>query len=306
MNREKALQPDTASPFDHAHLTALLFSLEKRYPFFDLSYLGSSVLGRPIPLITLGTGRRKVLYVGTHHGMEWITAALLVRFVREMCHTVEHDGYVGHLHCKSIFNTHTIYVIPMLNPDGTEYQIHGVDSENPLYERLLDMNGGGRDFSHWQANARGVDLNHNYDVGFEEYRKTDAPKEGAPTAYAGENPESEAEVHLLCNFIRYHEDLRGVMTLHTQGKEIFCGKEGLRPKKCEQIAERLSRLTSYSLSTPSGSAAYGGLSDWCNEKMNLPAFTLECGRGKNPLPFSSLSSLYLEIREALFTFPILL
>ena len=306
MNREKGMLLDTTFPFDYARLTDFLFELEKRYSFLELSYLGTSVLGRPLPLIKLGTGRRKVLYVGTHHAMEWITSALLARFVRELCHSIEHDGYVGHLHCKSIFNTHTLYVVPTLKPDGTEYQIHGVERQNPLFDRLLVMNGGSDDLSHWQANARGVDLNHNYDIGFEEYQNTDAPREGASTKYAGEHPESEPEVHLLCNFIRYHEDLLGVMTLHTQGREIFYGKKGARPQKCDQIAARLSRLTSYSLSTPSKSAAYGGLSDWCNEKMNLPAFTVECGKGKNPLPFSSMTSLYLEIREALFTFPILL
>jgi g-D-glutamyl-meso-diaminopimelate peptidase len=66
---------------------------------------------------------------------------------------------------------YTLSVIPMLNPDGVEYQIHGVEENNPLRERLLEMNDGSEDFSAWQANARGVDLNHNYDAGFAEYKQ---------------------------------------------------------------------------------------------------------------------------------------
>ncbi|MBE6589976.1 MAG: peptidase M14 [Ruminococcaceae bacterium] len=306
MNQKRNMLLDTSIPFDYAQLMEHLYFLESRYPFLELSYLGTSVLDRAIPQIKLGCGRRKLLYVGTHHAMEWITSALLSRFLGEFCHTVERDGYVGHLHCKSIFNTHTIYIIPMLNPDGTEYQIHGIREENPLYERLLEINGGSHDFSRWQANARGVDLNHNYDAGFEKYTEPEAPGAPSPTRYSGSAPESEPEVRLLCNFIRYHEDLLGVMTLHTQGREIFFGKEGMRPKKSEQIAARLSRMTGYALNPPVGSASFGGLSDWCTEKMNLPSFTLECGKGNNPLPFTSLSHIYAEIREALFTFPILL
>ena len=306
MDHKQILLIDTSVPFDHRTMTEHLYAIERAYSFFELSYLGASLLDRTIPLIKLGNGRRKLLYVGAHHGMEWITSAILTKFAQELCQAVDRDGYVGHLHCKSIFNTHTIFIIPMLNPDGVEYQIHGIEKENPLYERLLEMNGGSQDFSTWQANARGVDLNHNYDSGFEGYKAEEAPINGAPSRYSGEVPESEREVQLLCNFIRYHEDLLGIMTLHTQGEEIFYGTPKARPRKSDPIAARLSRLTGYALSTPTGAAAYGGLCDWCCEKMGIPTFTMECGRGKNPLPFSHLPTIYRGLREALFTFPILL
>ena len=100
--------------------------------------------------------------------MEWITAAILVRFLWEAADAAVHNTRIGHLYYQSIFDTHTIFVIPMLNPDGVEYQIHGIEDGNPLFDRVLQMNGGSRDFSHWQANARGIDLNHNYDAGFED------------------------------------------------------------------------------------------------------------------------------------------
>ena len=40
--------------------------------------------------------------------------------------------------------------------------------------RGLKYNQQSDDFSHWQANARGVDLNHNYDSGFYEYKKIES------------------------------------------------------------------------------------------------------------------------------------
>ncbi len=184
----------------------------------------------------------------------------------------------------------------------------GVDENNPLRDRLLEMNDGSEDFSSWQANARGVDLNHNYDAGFAEYKQLEKEqnmKKGAPTRYSGECAESEPEVAALCNLMRFSAPWKGVMTLHTQGEEIFaplCDKS----EKGEVTARRLSQLTGYRLSRAEGLAAYGGMSDWCAEKLSVPSFTMECGRGKNPLPITQTSSIYATMRAALFLFPTIL
>lgn len=301
--------PHSSNFFDHAALMESLKVLEDTYPFLNVRYLTQSILDRPIPLLELGTGKRKCLYVGTHHGMEWITSALLIQFVKELCAAIQTQRYVGKICPVTLFETHTLYIIPMLNPDGVEYQIHGVESKNPLYERLLSMNGQSEDFSRWQANARGVDLNHNYDAGFWEYKKIEAENgisEGAPTRYSGASPESEPETRALCDLIRFHKELLGIMTLHTQGEEIYFQSNGKTPKKSLPIAKKLASLSGYKLSVAEGLASYGGLTDWCVQKMNLPAFTLECGKGENPLPYSILSCLYADLRQALFAFPTLL
>lgn len=299
----------TDRPFDCERMTEELHAL-CRYPFFELSYLGKSLLGRAIPRVRIGNGRAALLYVGAHHGMEWITAALLTRFLGDLCQAIDGGRRVTGVCPRELLETHTLWFVPMLNPDGVAYQIHGVDADNPLYERLLEMNGGSADFSHWQANARGVDLNHNYDAGFAEYKALEAENGifgPAPTRYSGISPESEAEVSLLCNFIRfYRDDLRGVMTLHTQGEEIYYRSGGITPPKSLHAAKRLAFLTGYTLSDAEGLASFGGLCDWCVRSLGLPAFTVECGRGTNPLPFSALSTIYIRMRQALFAFPKLL
>mgnify|MGYP001540708298 CR=1 FL=1 len=58
----------------------------------------------------------------------------------------------------------------MLNPDGVDLHIGGMWEHFPLRERVLIMNGGSSDFESWQSNARGVDLNHNYNALFKEYK----------------------------------------------------------------------------------------------------------------------------------------
>lgn len=294
--------------FDYTALMERLHPLADTYPFVTLSYIGTSILDRAIPILHIGSGSRRVLYVGAHHGMEWITSLLLTQFLEELCQAIKAQKRVCGIYPCDLLEGYTISIIPMLNPDGVEYQIHGVAEDNPLRERLLEMNDGNEDFSFWQANARGVDLNHNYDAGFAAYKRLESEQgiqKGAPTRYSGECPESEPEVAALCNLMRFWAPWRGMMTLHTQGEEIFappCGKV----EKSAFTALRLSQLTGYRLCRAEGLAAFGGLSDWCAATLSVPSFTMECGRGKNPLPITQISSIYATMRAALFLFPTIL
>lgn len=294
------------TPLDHAALIDTIEVFSSRYPFLGINYLGESILGRKIPILTLGVGKKEILYIGTHHGMEWITSILLLRFVNEFCELYQNNSILYRTPLSCLWKQYTLSIIPMLNPDGVEYQIHGIDESNPLHDRLIKMNHGSKDFSHWQANARGVDLNHNYDAGFAEYKEieiTESIEQGAPTKHSGESPESEPEVAYLCNYIRFHDDIRLILTLHTQGKEIYYQSGTKTLSKSVPIARRLSALSGYRLCKASGSAAYGGLMDWCVQKMEIPCFTLECGEGENPLPLSAYFPIYASLREIFYTVP---
>lgn len=296
-------------PFDYTQMMCCIRKITDAYPFCTFSYLGESILGRSIPLIRLGSGTRSVLYVGTHHGMEWITSAVLIRFLSEFCRSIQEKRPFFRIQPEVLLQVSSLYILPMLNPDGVEYQIHGVSEDNPLRERVLTMNHDDPSFTRWQANARGVDLNHNYDAGFAEYKKLSEEagiSGGAPTRFAGEAPESEPEVRMLCDWIRFHrKSLRGILTLHTQGKEIYYRSGGRCPPNAYAVARRISSFCGYRLSAAEGFASYGGLTDWCVRELSLPSFTLECGIGENPLPFSDLPAIYTELKRALFTFPVL-
>ena len=281
--------------------------LENMYSILNVSIIGKSILGKSIPLITLGKGKKSVIYIGGHHGMEWITSALLINFIKDFCFGYKNARNIFEISTKILFETRKIYILPMLNPDGIEYSIHGVSTENVLRERLFKMNGN-NDFTTWQANARGVDLNHNYNAGFQEYKIIERKLNisgGAPTKYSGEYPESEPETRALCNFIRWSNP-ELALTLHTQGEEIYYTSGERFCHNSLSIVKTLSRLTEYSISFPSGTAKYGGFTDWFIEEFDKPSFTLECGLGKNPLPFSDVNKIYLRIKRALFTAPILI
>lgn len=294
-------------PFDHNELIKGLQKLAEDYNHINISTIGKSILGKQIPLITIGKGKQSVIYIGGHHGMEWITSALLLNFINDFCVEYSQNSSVFNISTKVLFETRKVHIIPMLNPDGIDYAINGITNDNILANRLRKINGSD-DFTHWQANARGVDLNHNYNFGFSEYKSIERKLKiysGAPTKYSGEYPESEPETRALCNFVRW-EKPELALTLHTQGEEIYYTSG---EKSCENsltLAKTISRLTGYKLSLPTGSASYGGFTDWFIDEFDKPSFTLECGLGENPLPYSDFYTIYPRIKRTLFTVPILI
>ncbi len=305
-NMESLISKD--KPFDYDVMQETLLKLKSKYHFLEVGSIGNSLLGRSIPLVTIGNGTKSALYIGSHHGMEWITSALLVGFINDFCYDFTNGNTISEISCRVLFETRKIYIIPILNPDGVDYAINGLRDDNPLKDRVLKMNGGSSDFSHWQANARGVDLNHNYDSGFLEYKivERDASLfDGAPTKFSGEHPESEPETHALCNFVRFEKpDI--ALSLHTQGEEIYYTSGDKSPNCSLSIAKTISRLSGYRISFPTGTAKYGGFTDWFIESFERPSFTLECGKGVNPLPFSNYDEIYYRIKRALFTLPVLI
>lgn len=297
------------APIDYRSLIHYVEIIKKRYPEADVRNSGNSLLGRDIKMLKFGRGPKNVLYIGAHHGMEWITSALLITFVIDFFESFRHGISVGGINLNFLYDSVTFFVIPMLNPDGVEYSLNGTDSENPLYERVIKMNNGSRDFSRWQANARGVDLNHNYDFGFSEYKKIELENgilDGSPTRYSGESPESEPETSSLCALVRTI-DFSLIFTLHSQGEEIFYQFDGDKKRKSvyAAAAKRISELCGYRLASPEGMAAYGGFTDWAGGCMGIPSFTLECGIGKNPLPITDCKKIYCKIRQALFSAPLM-
>lgn len=265
--------------------------------------IGESLLGRKIPMLTVGTGENVCLYVASHHGMESITSGVLLCWLWRMLEEWEQKGPDSS--CRYL-------VVPMLNPDGVDLCIHGKNA--PLLSgreeviRTLHILCPDGDFSAWQANARGVDLNHNYDAAFADYKHLERAQSitAGPTRYGGEYPESEPECRALAGLIRREQEhLSVVISLHSQGKEIYWTSNGFALPGGFEGAMRFARLCGYTLSEPVGMAAYGGLTDYLLTALRLPALTVECGRGKNPLPVTDLPKMVAELSPALTMAPLI-
>ena len=174
--------------YEFQRLTREVRLLARRYECCRLSEVGKSLCGRPLYLLRVGSGEIPVLYAGAFHGLEGITAALLVHFCRRLCQAQESGLTVYGIPVRPLLERCTLYCVPMVNPDGVEIALSGEQAAGD-YGPICAGNT-----HRWQANARGVDLNHNFDAGWHVLREMErnAGITGpGPTRYGGHYPESE-------------------------------------------------------------------------------------------------------------------
>ena len=262
--------------------------LAQKYKDIDIFSLGKSILGEDINCVRIGRGNKNIISVAAHHGMEYISAAALFDVILKFAENLTRSRTYYEVNLSFLLQNFTFWFVPCLNPDGVDLAISGA-MPNPLYDRQIRMNGS-LDFSSWQANARGVDLNHNYDFRFFEYKRIEEEQGILPgkTRYSGEYPESEPETAALLKLIRtISPEL--IISLHTQGEEVFFRPR--KSKKAFRLAKTAAEILDYKLSAPEGLADYGGLSDFAGEVLGIPSLTIELGKGENPLPKSQLPAI---------------
>ena len=80
--------------------------------------------------------------------------------------------------------------------------------------------------------------------------------------------------------------------LHSQGEEIFWQYGDKKPPRSETIAKILAAASGYRLVDNTGLASHGGFKDWFIEYFNKPAYTIEIGKGKNPLPVRDFDGIF--------------
>lgn len=293
------------TPMDYTELEKSIAKLTTSFPFCECFSIGKSWEGRELYCLKLGNGPKKALYVGAHHSLEWCTSQILMQFAAEYCQKLQNGDFFKGYKVSKIFEGASIFIIPMLNPDGIELTVNGISEEHPLFLRVTKMINKSTDFSTWQANIRGVDLNHNYNAGWNEGKVHEQDMNiffPGPTRYSGEYPESEKESAALCAFVRgLKPDM--VIAFHSQGREIYYDFRGKLPPNAENLASIYSKLCGYRLEKPTGITSFGGFKDWFIEEYNKPGFTLECGEGKNPLTAAQTEAAYNELKELMLSAP---
>ena len=281
--------------------------LRSRYPFIEVGIAGKSVLGKNLYTLKLGNGPVEVFYNGAHHGLEWITSPLLMKFTENFAKAYAEGRSIHGYDLRDFWRQNTIYIMPMVNPDGVDLVLQGLQRGNPFYDQLIAWNKGRMNFGEvWQANIRGVDLNHNYDASWELSKQAE-PANGVygpgPTRFSGEYPESEAESKAVADFTRNH-NFRLVLAYHSQGEVIYWTYLDKTPPEARRIGEVFSRLSGYSLAEATGITSYAGYKDWFIDKYRRPGYTIEVGLGKNPLPISQFAKIYRDNEEVLLAAPL--
>lgn len=269
---------------------------KKAFPEVETSSIGKSFWGRELEYIKIGKGKTKILFCGAHHGMEHLTSALLLKFAFDYQYSIKNKIKISGYDAKKLSENSSLYILPMLNPDGVDLSIFGISSPDIKNAEYLKKINPSLDFKNWQANARGVDLNHNYNALWNLSKKSErangifGPGE---TRYSGYSPESEPESHALCRFTE-KIDFDMVLAFHSQGKVIYYNFFEKEPIYSLAIAKTFEDVSPYKVDYTEGMASYGGFKDWFIERFFRPGFTIEIGEGKNPLPLSDLKKVYSE------------
>jgi len=102
---------------------------------FDISVLGSSEFGKNISLVKIGSGEKKVLAWSQMHGNETTTTKAIFDFLKFL---TQKDVFQDEI--RDFLKYYTLYLIPILNPDGAS-----------LYTRenanSIDLNRDAQDLS---------------------------------------------------------------------------------------------------------------------------------------------------------------
>lgn len=273
-------------PYGYRELEGDIARLSRLHPFLPMSSIGKSVEGRDLHLLRLGSGRKNIFVNGAFHANEWITSAVLMRYIERTAMA----SFAPETEEKMrTWSAVSVWFVPMVNPDGVELVHAGAYPGHPLRKRLLEWNGGFENFEQWKANVRGVDLNDQFPAYWEEERRRRSPQGPSPRDYAGEAPLSEPEAAAVAAFIE-SMDVSMILAFHTQGQEIYWNYRNFEPPESERIAEALALASGCKAVRLTGSDA--GLKDWFIHRFRRPGFTIELGSGTNPLPISQLPLLY--------------
>lgn len=284
---------------DYIKFLKTVDKLCNEYNFINKTVIGRSCAGRDIIALKVGKGHDYSLFASAFHGSEHITANILLFFIEELCYAIKNDTSLAGLNVrKALFGRGVIFV-PCVNPDGCEISIHGASGCGSLTKQISRLCKN--DFIHWNANLRGVDINHNFSAGWDALKQLERNSGiygPSPTRFGGFKPESEPETLALTELCRTNR-IHHVTALHSQGEVIYWTYGDKKPPRSEKMAEIMATSSGYALDVPVGIACGGGFKDWFIDEFDRPGFTVEVGKGKNPLPIENSYNIYEDIREML-------
>ena len=282
-----------------------LEELRKEYPA-HMSYrsIGSTYDGRNIYEVTVGNPNAKnhVLIPAAIHAREYITTNLVMKQIEYALYYYDTGGWDGK-RLSDMFEDTCLHFVPMANPDGVSISQFGLDGirNEELREGIekiyADDLAAGRTADpldkylvRWKANARGVNLNQNFDANWLEAKgSAEVP---SYSYYSGTYPESELESSALARLFR-SRNYKAVINYHSMGEVIYWDIENNKVReKSRFLANNMLALTGYQMLY---SGEGGGFKDYVQlYGSGTPSVTLEIGKGEAPVPSEQMESIWAQ------------
>ena len=203
---------------------------------------------------------------------------------------------MGEAAAKRLFGEYRLYLVPMVNPDGVDL-VNGmieVEGYRKQAEQIAEAYPKIPFPQGWKANINGVDLNLQFPAGWEKAREIKFAQgytEPAPRDYVGSAPLTEPESIAIAEFTK-ERDFGLILAYHTQGETIYWKYADYNPEKSYEIAQYFEKVSGYTVEETPAESGNAGYKDWFIEQYNRPGYTIEAGRGVNPLPLSQFPQIY--------------
>ncbi|KGX90871.1 peptidase M14 [Pontibacillus halophilus JSM 076056 = DSM 19796] len=279
--------------YDFSTLNDHIATLQKRFSFVSVHIIGQSVLGLPIYELRIGNGEKEVHWNGSFHANEWITTPLLMKIVEEYLQALEGNSEIESVRALELYYSTSLSVVPMVNPDGVNLVHHGAPHHSYYRERVKEMNEGHINFLPWKANIRGVDLNNQFPAHWE-VEKRRKPESPTFRDYPGKRPLSEPESLAMYKLVQDRNFTR-VLCFHSQGEVIYWGYQHLEPSRAKNVVEAFRSVSQY---IPVQTVdSHAGFKDWFIFETGEEGYTVEIGKGINPLPFSTFQHHVARVKK---------
>ncbi|MBE5960723.1 MAG: peptidase M14 [Lachnospiraceae bacterium] len=285
--------------------------LKKKYPDrLTVNVLATTRDGNNVYEAVFGdqnASKHYIIHAGIH-AREYMTSLLAMEqleYYLEQAGTASYEG----VDYETLFDDVAIHLVPMVNPDGiaiSQFGLEGVTNEaiktdieswyNRDFANGVTSNTLATYMKRWKANANGVDLNRNFDYGFEEFvGSSNAGAEKYKGIYAASEPEAKALVDLT-NRVKPV----AAISYHATGSVIYWdyGQTGALRDDCLSLVKMINKVTGYEIkyaaSDKQDAAGYG---DWAVMVKEIPSATVEIGTGACPLEISEFPSIWERNKE---------
>lgn len=288
---------DTTVPITSESCDKMILEIVEKYPFCRTEVIAQTAFQRPLRTLVIGTGPRKVIYSASHHANEWITSYVLLKFAEELAEALQNDGEIFGILASDIAETATIYMVPMVDPDGVDLVVGAIAPGNIQFDLAQRL---ARDYPSipfpdgWKANLLGVDLNLNYPAGWLQAREIKFSQgftSPGPRDYVGRAPLNQFETQAMAGYTEYIDPAL-VLAYHSQGKEIYWSFQDIPVEGARELGEQFAKVSGYTLTEPAYNSSFAGYKDWFIQNFRKPGYTIEVGKGVNPLPLGQFDEIY--------------